>query len=158
MALPCLVSEGVAHGASPAEVYSAVPVLIGRGFSLFLDIAEGGKFPSGVVEHGVNCHTDPMFVALVHEICKIFICPQPPVHQAQIPGVIAVACGFKDRTDIKGGAAQIPYVGDPLEQLIKTTGCGGFMIRLRSSQEPQRVDVIKNCFLIPGLHSRSDLL
>ena len=158
MALPCLVSEGVAHGASPAEVYSAVPVLIGRGLSLFLDIAEGGKFPSGVVEHGVNCHTDPMFVTLVHEICKIFICPQSPVHQAQIPGVIAVACGFKDRTDIKGGAAQIPYVGDPLEQLIKTTGCGGFMICLRSSQEPQRVDVIKNCFLIPGLHSRSDLL
>ena len=49
--------------------------LIGRGFFLFLDIAEGGKFPSGVIEHGVNCHTDPMLLALVHEIFKILIWP-----------------------------------------------------------------------------------
>ena len=95
MPLPCLIAKGVSHGASPAEVYTPVPVPVRRILPVFLNVLESKEFPSGVVEHAVHHHADACLMACFYEMTKAVVVTKAAVHQFVIPGVIAVGGRFE---------------------------------------------------------------
>ena len=55
-----------------------------------LQVAEGEKFATGVVEYAVHDDADAMLMAAVHERSEGDVGPQPPVDEPEITGIIAV--------------------------------------------------------------------
>ena len=154
---PGLVAEPVVVGAVPAEVHTLVPVHIGRMFPVFLDILEGEKFAAGMVEHTVHHHMDTGFVAFFNKIFEILVVTQTAVHFLIILRVIAVGGGFKERADIDGRHAQVLHMVDPGKKPIHPVLDLCSLIFLRCAQKAQRINMIKNCLVIPMSHCVSYL-
>ena len=55
-----------------------------------LQVAEGEKFATGVVEYAVHDDADAMLMAAVHERSELAVGSQPPVDEPEIAGIIAV--------------------------------------------------------------------
>lgn len=54
-----------------------------------------------MIEHTVNDNSNPFRVTLFHEVFEIIVGSQTAVHETVIPGVIAMASGFKQRADVE---------------------------------------------------------
>ena len=65
--MPGFVAEGIAERAAPAEIDVSVPSGVRGLVAVRLQVAEGKKFATGVVEHAVHDDTDAMLMAAVHE-------------------------------------------------------------------------------------------
>ena len=154
LSLPGVVAEGVAHGALPLEGDAPVPVPVGGIPPPLLDIPEGEKLPACVVEDRVDHHPDAGPVAGVHKVPKFPVGAQPPVHQAEIPGVVAVGGGLKQGPYVQGAEAQILQIGDPGVQLIET-GLGRPPVFKGGAGGSQRIQMIKYSRFIPWSHGRS---
>ena len=149
MSLPCFIAETIVVRAVPAKVHALVPAAVAGTFAVLLNIPECEKLAAGVVKYSVYDYPDACLMAESREMAEAFVCAEPAVCKPVIPGVVAMGGGLKERSDVKGGAACGFHVGNPLVQFRKAVGCGVFGVDEWRPQHTQRVNVIKNCFVIP---------
>ena len=58
-----------------------------------------------MVKDSIYHNPDTGLMTQCDKLDKVFVVPQPAIGQTIIPGVITMGRGFKQRSDIKGGAA-----------------------------------------------------
>ena len=87
-------------------------------------------------------------MAVSHPLLEIFICAQAPVYHPVIPGLVAMPLRLKQRPDVNGCALQISGVIRPGSQLVKMLLRFPFIFS-RASAQPQRINMIKYCAVIP---------
>ena len=88
--MPGFVAEGIAERAAPAEIDVPVPSGVRGLVTVRLQVAEGEKLATGVVEYAVHDDADAMLMAAVHERSERDVGSQPPVDEPEIAGIIAV--------------------------------------------------------------------
>ena len=90
-------------------------------------------------------------MALLHEMPEILIVSQAAVHPSVILRVIPVARGLKKRADVGGRKAQILHMINPRVQITQPVNrlLSLILPALWRSQKPQRINMIKNGFLVP---------
>ena len=150
VAAPVVVGEAVAILVVVPKVDITVPVLILRPLSFLLQVAESEEIAAAVVEHRVQHHPDAVLMAVPHEVLQILVVAEAPVQPPVVRSVIAVAAGLKERADVQPRHAEPLQVLHPGPKSPESVFLFSAGIGLRRSAEPQRIDVIKKCFVIPG--------
>ena len=162
MAFPALVPKAVAI-AGVAVKANVKPVLVGRVPLALLNIAEGPKTATDMVEDGIKHHTDAVGMQRVAYGGKVGIPTQATVDMAQAARVVAMAIGLERRVDEHGANAEFLQVVGPLGDLhdgrigvgrsvdslgefILGNGGGVFA---RSSTKAQRIDLIERRLVCP---------
>ena len=135
--------------AVPAKIYILVPVTVRRILTVSLKILECEKFPARMVKHAVHNDPDAAFMALLHKMTEVLIVSQPAVYPFIILCAIPVGGGLKQRSDVHSGKPVFPHMRDPRIQLLQPVNLSFLLMSLRRPQKPQRVNMIKNGFLIP---------
>ena len=108
-----------------------------------------------MVEHTVHNDLLAPGVAIGHKLPELLVGAQTAVHPAVIDGIIAVGAALEQRADINGRAAQVfGGVLGPGVQLCERARCGLAVVFVRTAAQAQRINVIKNCGIIP-CHSYS---
>ena len=97
------------------------------------------------------------FWGTFNKIFEILVVTQTAVHFLIILRVIAVGGGFKERADIDGRHAQVLHMVDPGKKLLHPVLDLCSLIFLRCAQKAQRINMIKNCLVIPMSHCVSYL-
>ena len=146
---PVVIGEAVVVLVVVPEVDAAVPVLISRLLSPLLQVAESEEVASAVVEHGIQYHPDSMVMAVPDKVLQVPIAAETPIQTTVVRSVIAVAPGLKERPDVQARNAELLQVLHPRPQLPEPVFLFTIGIGLRCSAEPQRIDVIKESFVIP---------
>ena len=113
MALPALVPKAVAI-AGVAVKANVEPVLVGRVPLALLNIAEGPKAATDVVEDGIEYHADAVGMQRLAHGGKIGIPTQATVDMAQTARVVAMAVGFERRVNEHSTDAEFLQVVGPL--------------------------------------------
>ena len=154
-AAPVAVRKTVVVLVVAPEVHIAEPVLIAGILAVGLQIFEGKEIPAHMVEHTVHNDLLAPGVAVGHELPELLVGAQAAVHPAVIDGIIAVGAALEQRADINGRAAQVfGGVLGPGVQLCERARCGLAVVFVRTAAQAQRINVIKNCGIIP-CHSYS---
>ena len=149
-AAPVAVRKTVVVLVVAPEVHIAEPVLIAGILAVGLQIFEGKEIPAHMVEHTVHNDLLAPGVAVGHELLELFVGAQTAVHPAVVDGIVAVGAALKQRADVDGCTAQLCRVGCPCFQLCKSARGGLAVVFVRTAAQPQRIDVIKYCFVIPS--------
>ena len=107
-----------------------------------------------MVEHAV--HDDPLSAGVAgrHKGLELLVGAKAAVHQTVVDGIVAVGAALEQRADVDGRTAQLCRVGCPCFQLCKSARGGLAVVFVRTAAQPQRINVIKYCFVIPS-HDRS---
>ena len=162
MALPALVPKAVAVARVTVKA-DVEPVLVGRVPLALLNIAEGPKAATDMVEDGIKHHTDAMGMQCLAHGGKVGIPTQATVDMAQAARVVTVAVGFERRVDEHSANAEFLQVVGPLGdfhngsigvrrgvgslgEFILGNGRGVFA---RSSAKAQRIDLIERRLVCP---------
>ena len=154
-AAPVAVRKAVVVLVVAPEVHIAEPVLIAGILAVGLQVFEGKEIPAHMVEHTVHNDLLAPGVAVGHELPELLVGAQAAVHPAVIDGIIAVGAALEQRADINGRAAQVfGGVLGPGVQLCERARCGLAVVFVRTAAQAQRINVIKNCGIIP-CHSYS---
>ena len=149
---PGLISKSVIIGAVPAEIHTLVPVDIGGMFPVFLNILKSKKFTAGMVKHTVHNYPDPGFMAFFHKFLKVLIITQTTVYFFIVLRIIPVGGGFKKRTDINSCHPEIFHMIDPGKELLHPVLDLCPFVSLWCAKKAQRINMIKNCLVIPVSH------
>ena len=149
-AAPVPVGKAVVVLVVAPEVHITEPVLIAGVLAVGLQVLEGEEVAAHMVEHTIHDDMLAAGVAVGHELLELFIGAQTAVHPAVVDGIITVGAAFEQRADVDGRAAQLCRVGCPRFQLCKSARGGLAVVFVRTAAQPQRIDVIKYCFVIPS--------
>ena len=139
------------------------PILVGRVPLALLNIAEGPKAATDVVEDGIEHHADAMGVQRLAHGGKVGIPTQAAVDVAQAACIVAVAIRLERRVDQHSANTEFLQVVGPLGnlhdrrigvgrgvgslgELILGNGRGVFA---RSSAKAQRIDLIERRLVCP---------
>lgn len=162
MAFPALVPKAVAI-AGVAVKANVEPILVGRVPLALLNIAEGPKTATDMVEDGIKHHTDAMGMQCLAHGGKVGIPTQATVDMAQAARVVTVTVGFERRVNEHSTDAEFLQVAGPLGdfhngsigvrrgvgslgEFILGNGRGVFA---RSSAKAQRIDLIERRLVCP---------
>ena len=150
--VPGLVVKAVVVMGIALEAHILIPVTVRGILPVFLNIPECEKFAAGVIKDAVYHHPDAIFMAKLYEMLKILIVAQAAVHLLIIPGIVTVAGGFKQRSDIGRRESAFLHVPHPVVQLPQPVGHAVLRVGLGRAQKSQRINMIKNGFFIPFGH------
>ena len=162
MAFPALIPKAIAVARVTVKA-DMKPVFVRRVPLSLLNIAEGPKAATDVVEDGVEHHTDAVGMQCLAHSGKIGIPAKATVDMAQAARVVAVAIGFERRVNEHSTDAELLQVVGPLGdfhnrsigvgrgvgslgELILGNGRGVFA---RSSAKAQRIDLIERRLVCP---------
>ena len=73
-----------------------------------------------MIEHAVQNDFDTVFVKLSYYIPEVLIRAQTAVDKTEVPGIISVRVGFKDRGKIYGIDAEFFHMRYPVDDLQDT--------------------------------------
>ena len=154
VAAPVAVGKAIVILVVSPEVHIAEPVLIAGVLAVRLQVLEGKEIAAHMVEHAV--HDDPLSAGVAgrHKGLELLVGAKAAVHQTVVDGIVAVGAAFEQRADVDGRTAQLCRVGCPCFQLCKSARGGLAVVFMCAAAQPQRIDVIKYCFVIPS-HDRS---
>ena len=157
MSAPVIIAEAVIVTVVTVEIHIAEPVPVGRPFPVSLQIPKCNEIPANVVEHTVQNHPDAPVMALAHKALEGVIGAQPAVQPVIVGGFVAVTHGFKQRSDVQSITPQTPDVIKPGNQHIQPVHRLGVRILRRCAGQSQRINVVKNRFVIPSHRTQSPL-
>ena len=106
------------------------------------------KAAAGVIEDTVDDDFHANLVAVLHVSLEIFIRSEPVIHGAIVDGVVAVAAGLKEGTDVDRGAADALRVVAPFSYFIEMRALLSVII-VRAAAEAERINVIEYGAVIP---------
>ena len=152
-ALPAFVPETVVV-VGVAVKTQVEPVLVGAVPLFLLHIAESPETAAHMVEHTVQQHPDARLVQGVHHGFQVPVGAQAAVHLRVVAGVVAVGVALKQRVEQHAGSAQFPDMLHPVQHTQQPV-----LFRLRRiaavdqrrAAEPQRIDLIDHCPIIPHI-------
>ena len=148
MAAPVVVGEPVVILVVAPEIHIAVPVTVDGVLPPGPDILKSEKAAPGVVEDAVDDDLDADVVAVPDVGLEILVRPDASVDPAVIDRIIAVAAGFKERSDIDCVHADALRVLRPLRDLRKMRALLPVVL-VRTAAEPERINMIENSVVIP---------
>ena len=154
VAAPVAVGKAIVILVVAPEVHIAEPVLIAGVLAVRLQVLEGKEIAAHMVEHAV--HDDPLSAGVAgrHKGLELLVGAKAAVHQTVVDGIVAVGAALEQRADVDGRTTQLCRVGCPCFQLCKSARGGLAIVFVRTAAQPQRINVIKYCFVIPS-HDRS---
>ena len=150
VAAPVAVGKAIVILVVAPEVHIAEPVLIAGVLAVCLQVLEREEIAAHMVEHAVHDDPLPAGVAGCHKGLELLVGAKAAVHQTVVDGIITVGAAFEQRADIDGRTAKCCRVGCPCFQLCKSARGGLAVVFVRTAAQPQRIDVIKYCFVIPS--------
>ena len=113
-----------------------------------LQVFKCEKAAAGVIEDTVDDYFHANLVAVLHVSLEIFIRSEPVIHGAIVDGVVAVAAGLKEGTDVDRGAADALRVVAPFSYFIEMRALLSVII-VRAAAEAERINVIEYGAVIP---------
>ena len=149
VASPVVVGKTVVVLCVAPEVYIAVPVPVSGILPVCLNVLEGKEVPPGVIENSVEDHSDPGLVAGLDKVFQILVGPQAAVQQPVIRGLVSMSDRLEEGADIKSRKSKFSDMFDPWQQRRKPVYRLAVVILFWGAGKPQRIDVIKNRFVIP---------
>ena len=154
VAAPVAVGKAIVILVVAPEVHIAEPVLIAGVLAVCLQVLERKEIAPHMVEHAV--HDDPLSACVAgrHKGFELLVGAKAAVHQTVVDGIVAVGAALEQRADVDSRTAQLCRVGCPCLQLCKSARGGLAVVFMCAAAQPQRIDVIKYCFVIPS-HDRS---
>ncbi len=110
---PILIGKSIVVFVISPEIHMAVPVPIGRIFSVLFDILKCKEISARMIENTVQYDTNALTVTLLHEGRQIFVGAKSAVQFFIICCFIAMAHRFKQWTDIESITANLSDMGNP---------------------------------------------
>ena len=150
VAAPVAVGKAIVILVVAPEVHIAEPVLIAGVLTVCFQVLEREEIASHMVEHAVHDDPLPAGVAGRHKSLELLVGAKAAVHQTVVDGIITVGAALEQRADVDGCTAQLCRVGCPCFQLCKSARGGLAVVFVRTAAQPQRINVIKYCFVIPS--------
>ena len=150
VAAPVAIAEAVVILVVAPEVHIAEPVLIPGVLAVQLQVLKREEIAAYVVEHAVHDDPLPAGVAGGYKGLELLVGAKAAVHQTVVDGIVAVGAALEQRADVDGRAAKCCRVGGPCFQLCKSARGGPAIVFVRTAAQPQRINVIKYCFVIPS--------
>ena len=150
VAAPVVIGKAVVVLVIAPEIHVAEPVLVAALLAVLLQILKCEEIAADVVEHAIENDMHALVVAGLHKALQVFICPETRIELLVVGRVIAVRAGLKERSDIKGVAADFLHMVDPRKNLVQAVAHSFVVICLRRPGQSERINVIKYSFIIPG--------
>src|SRR5699024_5535325 len=94
---PGFIAKTIIVGVVPSKVNTLVPSAVRRMFPVPLNILEGKKFSSCMVENSVYHYPNIQVMCFFYKFCKVLIVSQSSVYHFIVSGIISVSSGLKKR-------------------------------------------------------------
>ena len=149
VAAPVVVGEAVVILVVAPEVHVAVPVPIGGGLPVGLQILERKEITPGVVEDAVKYDPDVLCVAGSDKVLQILVRAEAVVQKPVVGGLVAMPHGLEERADVEGGEARLLQLPDPGQQRVEPMHRLAVIVLPGGPGETQRINVVKYRFIVP---------
>ncbi len=132
---------------------------------LLEDVLEGPEATTHMVQHGIEEHAYPCFMAGIHDGLQVLLRAEAAVDLRIVPRVIAMGVALEDRVQHQAADAELLHMVDPaivhdLEETVRVRVRGAFLgaiVSPGSAGQPQRIDLIDKASFIP-VHAVSPIL